>query len=164
MPEKKQDLQFTMNGAPVMFRNFQGRKTQFNREGDRNFCIDLTGENIEQLMADGWNIKFLQPKEEGDEPRPYIQVAVKWNFKPPRVVMVSQNGKKQTNLTEDMVEVLDFAELTNVDVIIRGWHWVTGEGTEFEKDGIKAELKTGYFTIFEDELELKYSAMQSGGD
>lgn len=156
MAEKKADLMFRMDGAPLMYRNFAGRKTQFNREGDRNFCIDLTGEDVDQLLADGWNVKWTKPRDDDEyEPRPFLPVAVKYNFKPPRIVLVT--SRKQTNLTEDMLEVLDFAEITNVDIIVRGWHWVTGEGTEFEKQGVKAEVKTMYITIFEDELELKYS-------
>jgi hypothetical protein len=154
MADKIPDIFFRMDNAPIMFRNFAGKKTQFNMEGARNFCIDLSGEDTDQLIRDGWNVKWLKPKEEDDEPRPFLKVAVSYNFKPPRVVLV--NSKGQTNLTQDMLEILDFAELTNVDLIVRGWHWGPNPAG---KEGIKAELKTGFFTIFEDELELKYSLL-----
>ena len=143
---------FRMDDAPIMFRNFAGKKTQYNMEGARNFCIDLTGEDTDELVRQGFNVKWLQPKEEGDEPRPFLKVAISYVFKPPHIVLVKSNG--QVHLTEDMLEILDFAELTKVDLIIRGWHWGPNA---MGKEGFKAEIKTGYFTIFEDELELKYS-------
>jgi len=156
MPDtvKVPDISFRLDDATIMFRNFAGKKTQFNAEGQRNFCIDLTGEDIDALIGMGWNVKWLKPKEEGDEPRPFLKVAISYMFKPPRIVLVKSNG--QVNLSEDMLEILDFAELTKVDLIVRGWHWGPNA---FDKEGFKAEIKTGFFTIYEDELELKYSQL-----
>ena len=149
------DIQFRLDDATIMFRNFAGKKTQFNMEGARNFCIDLTGEDIPAMIDMGWNVKWLKPKEEDDEPRPFLKVAISYVFKPPHIVLVKSNG--QVHLTEDMLEILDFAELTKVDLIVRGWYW---ENEASGKSGFKAEIKTGFFTIYEDELELKYSQLQ----
>lgn len=161
-PPKIPDIFFQLEDAKIIFRNFAGKRTQFNAEGDRNFCLDLTGEDIGMLQADGWNVKFTKAREEDDEPRPYLPVAIKYNFKPPHIVLVTSSG--QRHLSEDMLEVLDFAELTKVDIIVRGWHWFNNYGTEFEKSGVKAEVKTMYCTIYEDELELKYSTPASVGE
>jgi len=155
---KGKEPTYQIDGANVRFRNFAGGKTKFNPEGNRNFCVDIPPEDVDQLLADGWNVKFLDPREEGDDPTPYLQVKVKYDFKPPRVVLVKSNG--QVNLTEDMVSILDFAELKNVDLIIRGW-WYEMEATG--KQGYSAYLKTMFATIEEDELERRYSTMDAPG-
>ena len=153
MPEQK-DITFQIDDAHIRFRNFSGAKTKFNPEGNRNFCVDIPLDAVEPLVADGWNVKYLDPREEGDEPMPYMQIKVKFDFKPPRVVLVKSNG--QVNLTEDMVSILDFADLRKIDIIVRGfWYDVNG------KQGYSAYLKTMFATIEEDELERRYSAMES---
>lgn len=156
MATRVPDIFFRMDDAHILYRNFTGRKGPFNAEGDRNFCLDLTGENVEELAAIGWNVKWTKPKEEGDILTPFLPVAVKYVFKPPRVVIVKSNG--QTNLTEDTLEILDYVEFTTVDLIVRGWWWEVSDGS-----GYKAELKTMFATIYEDELERKYSMMEEAG-
>ena len=59
---------------------------------------------------------------------------------------------RKTELTEDTCALLDHADLVMVDLIIRPYTWSVQDNT-----GIKAYLKTGFFTIEEDVLELKYA-------
>lgn len=139
-----------VEGARIIFRNFSGRPSQFNREGDRNFGLVLTPEVAEQMLADGWNVRTLDPREDGDEATPYVGVTVNFANRPPRVVMLTSTTRTQLN--ESSVEVLDYAEIENVDVIIRGYDWeVNG------KTGTKAYLQTAFITIVEDDLERKYN-------
>lgn len=141
---------FMIEGAQIIFRNFEGKEGQYNRKGDRNFSVILDEADAQRLLADGWNVKYLQAREEGDEPVPYIQVAVNFNNRPPRVVMMT--SRSRTNLTEDSVEVLDWANIENADLICRGYEWdVNG------KTGVKAYLQSLFVTIEEDELEKKYA-------
>ena len=58
-----------------------------------------------------------------------------------------------SKLSEENVNVLDFAEFEQVDLILRGHEWGPIQG----KSGIKAYLKTGYFVLVVDELAKKYS-------
>ena len=37
--------------AKIAFRNFSGKEGQFNAKGDRNFCLLLTDELAEDLVA-----------------------------------------------------------------------------------------------------------------
>jgi hypothetical protein len=133
----------------ILFRNFAGEEGRFNAKGNRNFNVVLEPEEAEAMLKDGWNIKYLQPREEGDEPLPRLEVTVKFGKIPPRIILITMRGK--TQLEEDMVQILDWAEIENVDLIVRPYEWeVNG------KTGVKAYLKSIYVTIREDELERKY--------
>lgn len=139
-----------MENAHIMFRNFKGEETKYNRAGNRNFCVTIDDPELaDKLIQDGWNIRTLAAREEGDEERHYMQVAISFKYTPPRVFLVTKNGRKP--LDEDTIEALDFAEIRNVDMTIRPYQWeVNG------KTGVKAYLKTMYVTLEEDEFEDKY--------
>ena len=113
-----------IEGARILFRNFAGLPGQYNAAGERNFCVLLDPAMTEQYQRDGWNVKFLRPKEVGDEPQPYLQVKVKYYDRfgnavknPPRLVMVTSRGR--TDLPEELAEILDLVDVRNVDVTIR---------------------------------------------
>jgi hypothetical protein len=145
-----------MEGARIIFRNFAGKEGQYNREGDRNFAV-LLDEPIAATMAeDGWNVKMLKPREEdeeGAEPQAYLPVAVNFSGRPPRIVLITSRGR--TNLDETQIEMLDWADILNIDLIVRPYEWTVNG-----KTGIKAYLQSIYVTIEEDPLELKYSELE----
>ena len=149
----RNDNTIVMEGVRIIFRNFAGREGMYNREGDRNFCVLLDHETAEILSKDGWNVKTLSAREEDEEEQPYLQVSVNFKGRPPRVVMLTSRGR--TTLHEDEVELLDWADIQNVDMIIRPYEWAVNG-----KTGIKAYLQSIFVTIEEDELELKYSDVQ----
>lgn len=147
----------TIEEATLIFRNFTGAEGRYNAAGDRNFAIVLTPEQAEEMKADGWNVKFPNPREDEEETRdPYLQIAVRYNFRPPLVVMITSTGR--TNLTEDTVGTLDWADITNADLIIAPSRWNVGD-----KTGIKAYLRSLYVTVNEDILARKYALMEQDG-
>lgn len=140
----------SIENATIRFRNFSGEERQYNRAGDRNFCVILDEENAEMLRADGWPVKYLRPKEGVDDvPTPYMQVKVKFGSIPPRIMLITNRNRKELN--EDNVDILDWAELEHVDLIIRPYNWEMNG-----KTGIKPYLKSGYFKIVEDEFAARY--------
>lgn len=141
-----------VENARLIFKNFAGEESKFNRAGNRNFCVILDGDSAEDLRQMGWNVKALRPREDEDEPTYYLQVTVAFGNFPPKVIMIS--GKTKTALDEESIDTLDYAEIANVDLIIRPYHWeVNG------KEGIKAYLKTMYVTIEQDVFAGKYDCL-----
>lgn len=137
--------------ARIKFRNFAGREKKFNRAGDRNFCVIIDDPvKAQQLADDGWNVRLEKPREDGEEPRHYIQVAVRFDNFPPNIYMITRRG--QTRLDEEAVEALDYAEIRHIDLIINPSSWEANG-----KTGIKAYLRTMYVIIDEDEFAEKYA-------
>lgn len=142
---------FKVENAELIYRNFAGKVGPYNDRGERSFCVILDPETAEVMAADGWNVRYQEPREEGDLPRPYINVAARFDIRPPRIIMIS--GTSRVNLDESSVEILDWADIRNADLIATAFYWEVGG-----KSGLKAYLKTLFVTIEEDELERKYAA------
>lgn len=147
-----------LENVRLIFRNFSGKETKFNRAGSRNFCVVIDdAETAQNLTNDGWNIRALQPRDDEDAPTYYLNVAVSYNNFPPNVWMVTKHNK--VRLDEDTVGTLDDADISTADLIIRPYNWeVNG------KEGVKAYLKTAYVTIEEDNFADKYRRGPEIGD
>lgn len=154
------DGSLLIRGANIFYRNFEGRELRYNAKGDRNFCVELDPKTAEMLAADRWNIKTKDPRDEGDEGSPFVQVKVQWSRQhAPQIYLVTTlNGQrhKRTRITEDLVDLLDSVEIANVDLIIRPREW-----DDNGRPRIKAYLKSLYITVVEDELEAEYAELDN---
>lgn len=144
----------SLENVKIGFRNFEGREGMYNKKGERSFAVFLDQQTAEQLAAEGWNVKFPKEREDAvdpDEPSrdPHLQVSVGFDFYPANVFLIS--NEQPTRLTEDEVAMLDWAEIENVDLVLRPYEWSVNRSS-----GIKAYLKSGYFTIVADRFAQKY--------
>ena len=147
--------ELTIENAELRFKNFAGKEGRFNAKGNRNFCVLLNPADADALIKEGWNVRFLKPRDPEDEEIPYMQVKVNYDgFSKPIIYLVTEIGGKpvkKNKLSEDDVDILDWAEIKAVDLTVRPYHYdVNG------KKGIKGYLKTMYVTIAEDRFASKY--------
>lgn len=111
-----------IDDARIIFRNFSGAPSKFNREGDRNFAVIIPEQEIaDALIAEGWNVKIKPPREDGDTPFMYLPVKIKFNDRGPRVYLKS--GKNIIRLDEESISCLDNVDIISVDLDIRPYDW-----------------------------------------
>lgn len=153
MPQNDGTIQ--IDGATLMFRNFRGLESEYNPAGSRHFSVQIDPELAAMLRRDGWNVKQLRVREEGDIPQDFLQVRVKYHgrngkeVRPPTVFLITSGGK--TPLDESTIGLLDHVEIANVDLIIRPYEWsMRGD------HGVTAYLKTMFLTASEDALQQRY--------
>ena len=123
-----------IDNARLVFKNFRGEGGKFNKEGDRNFALLITGGSVDgrevsaeemanALMNDlnrfgvGWNVKIKAPREEGDAPFIYLPVKVAFNDRGPQVYV--ESGASHRKLYEDTVSMLDDIDIASVSLDIR---------------------------------------------
>ena len=151
------DRSVMFENARIMFRNFSGKEGKFNNPGQRNFVLFLDRQDANQLVKEGWNIKELTPRDEQDDPQPYVQVKVNFSGRPPKIMMITSKGK--TPVDEGMAAILDWAEFENVDLIVNPYDWEMPSG----KKGTSLYLTSFYATLKEDDLDRKYADVPDSG-
>ena len=111
-----------INDARIIYRNFRGEASKFNRAGDRNFAVVIPDqESADILIDDGWNVEIKPPREDGDTPFMYLPVKVKFNENGPAAYL--QSGNNRRKLDEDMIACLDEVDIESVSMDIRPYDW-----------------------------------------
>lgn len=160
--DRKVTSPIKIENARLIFRNFQGKKTDYNDEGNRNFGVLLPDDLAEQLEADGWNVKRLKPRDDAEDPtyeQPWLPVKVKFGQIPPICEMIT--GRGRTKIYEDTIDQFDWANIKQCDLIIRPYNYPAIQG---RPAGVSAYLKSIYVTIQEDDLAEKYADIPYADD
>lgn len=154
MSNKKVMSNIKIEGARLIFKNFQGKGSNFNKKGDKNFGVLIDDELAEDLKEDGWRIKYRPPREDDPEKheQAWLPVKVKFGKYPPIAVLITSRGK--TRLDEETIGQLDWTAIKTVDLIIRPYNYPEANG---RPAGVAAYLKSIYVTVNEDDLALKYA-------
>ena len=112
-----------IDNAKIVYRNFSGEGSKFNREGDRNFAVIIEDEETANALADlGWNVKIKPPRDEDDSPFMFLPVKVKFNDRGPAIYLKSGNADP-VKLDEDTVGCLDEIDILSVNMDIRPYNW-----------------------------------------
>lgn len=138
--------------ARILYRNFGGRETDYNREGDRNFNVIIDDPEVAHRMQnDGWNVKFRAPRDPQDPGVYHIKVNVKFSSaRPPKIYQHTQAGVVE--LTEMTAGQLDQADILSSDMLISPFHW-----NKNGSSGISAYLDTLHVVLREDPFFNKYA-------
>ena len=111
-----------IDDARIIYRNFSGMGSKYNREGDRNFAVIIPNQEIaDRLINEGWNVKIKPPREDGEDPFMYLPVKVKFNDRGPNVYLMT--GRNRNRLDEEAVSCLDTVDIVSVDLDIRPYDW-----------------------------------------
>ena len=111
-----------IDDASIIYRNFAGVGSKFNREGDRNFAVRIPDTELaDKLVEEGWNVKIKDPKEEGDLPFMFLPVKIKFNDRGPVVYL--KTGRNMVKLDEESIGCLDNIDILGVDLDIRPYDW-----------------------------------------
>ena len=148
------DESVVIENTRLLFRNLSGAKGKYNKEGVRSFAVVLENKMADDLIARGWNVKWLEPREEGDVAVPYLPVKVNYEGpRPPRIILVTSKGRN--TLEEKDLSLVDWANIMFVDLIVNPYKWDYDGET-----GISAYLKNMFVTIEEDYLDIKYADLE----
>lgn len=163
MPSGLSQNNYYIDNTKILYPNFRGIESEMNRKGDRNFSIIIpTQELADLLKADGYNVKKRKAAEATDEYEAreetfFLPVKLGFNGKkPPRVVMITcktADSCVRSNLTEDIVGLLDTADISSVDCKIGPYDWKQNGG------GRTAYVQSLFVTVELDKYDEKYDDM-----
>jgi len=161
-----------IDDAQILFPNFSGKESLYNRKGDRSFAVKITDfEDAEILHAKGWNVrvesgdpafvddlnrrgwnaKFKENLDPYEGPRMRLDVKVKYNRRDDGSVWGPTaylwSGNNRTELDEESIGCLDHIEreCVNLDIVASNWKVNGREGRSAYLDIIEVFQRTNRF-------------------
>lgn len=134
----------------LIFRNFSGKTSEYNKNGDRITGVVIPPEIVNQLVDEGWNVKQLAPRDPQEQPLYYMNCKCRFDNIPPKIYMCT--SIKKTKLDEETVDQIDYSEIAYVDIEISPYDYTSPMGS-----GRTAYIKTLYVNVIEDAFAEKYN-------
>lgn len=149
---KNKLMPLNIENAEIIFKNFSGKQTKITPKGVRTFTVVIPEDLVSKLIDDGWNVRYLDPIEEGDIPIPILDVRVRLDEESPcpADIYIVENGYRHP-IYEDNVAKLDKLTFSNIDLVINPRYWKMNG-----KEGIKAYLGSMYASGIQDVVTSKY--------
>lgn len=163
MADRKYISDIEIENAKLIYRNFSGAESTFNKEGDRNFGVIIEDKALaEQMAADGWKLKERPINRDDPEAgtEVWLPVCVKFDNRPPKITKIA--GTRHNTLTAATVGCLDNLRLVNVDLVIHPYCWGPLPGTG--ATGVKAYLSEMYVEVESSNLSEKYAWLDAQED
>lgn len=140
-----QDRPYTnvvVKNACIMFTNFTGEKDRFNM-GKPQFNLVLTEEAARDLQADGWNVRVMPAREEGEPPTYMTNINVAFSSdgrRNPTIKLYSSlDGKRVCRrLSAETIGVLDDIRLERINLRIGSFNY---DGDKYTMKGYLHELQ-----------------------
>lgn len=146
------DLQIENAQIKWAFSHFDGREDTFNTEGDHNFTVIIDDEEkANRLIAEGWNVRRMDPREEGDPYEYLLKVKISYKYAPPPIFFLKGERRFRVEHQADLVEI-QRSTCEQIDVIISPNPWVHGRDS-----GVSAYVKEMYVKIKESRFAAKYA-------
>lgn len=145
----------------IIYRNFSGKPSQYNKNGDRKFTIVIDDpENAQRVASYGWNVKAKPSKNDGEEPFCTLEVKVRLDLEwaRPKIKQFTRNASIW--ITEDNIGNFDDVEFERVDIVLRQYAWKNMKG----EAGVSAQLGEMYAKIAEGVLEAKWAEEEFPGE
>ena len=133
----------------LIFRNFSGKASEYNKEGNRTTGVIIPPEMVDQLVDEGYKIKELRPRDEQEQPLYYMNAKIRFDNFPPKIYMCT--SQKKVKLDEETVDQIDYSEIAFVDIEISPYDYTSPMGS-----GRTAYIKTLYVNVIEDAFAAKY--------
>ena len=134
------------------FRNFSGAEGRYNMEGKRNFCVVIPDdEQAEAMKEDGWNVKILQPREEGDPAKYYIKVNVNYGSKVPPSIYKVKGDRVICELGENHISKLDTKKILHADMSINSYQY------DPDKPDVTAYLEEMYVELEDSPFSYRFA-------
>jgi hypothetical protein len=172
---------YDFENARIMWPNFGGVKSEFNREGKRQFSLRLAPEGpvcaintpqgeqpltVEDLLAHGLRLRRLKPTYEGENPDWTLDVELRYSKEfpkfDPKVIFITRDAsgnQKHSRLDEGLVYLVDESEILYADVTIRIHNWGPIQG-DF---GRKAHLREAAIEVYQNLVARKYDSVFEEG-
>lgn len=149
-----------LRNRDIIYRNFSGRQTQYNRNGNMKFSIVIDPAMSAKLAKEGWNVKSRPSKNNDEEEFCTLEVRVRFDlsFTRPTILQVARSGRVKVD--EHNIANFDDAEFEYADIVLRQYVWTNPAG----ETGVSAQLAEMYVRLQEGVLEAKWAEEEGPGE